>query len=69
MYPESTKKIVDQEINHISDIHVGDTVRGSIKSVADHGLFVTIGRDIDARVQIRELFDDVRDVHVSTVLF
>lgn len=58
MYPESTKKIVDQEIIHIFDIHVGDTVRGSIKSVADHGLFVTIGRDIDARVQIRELFDD-----------
>ncbi|GAW04399.1 u3 snornp-associated protein rrp5 [Lentinula edodes] len=24
----------------------------------DHGLFITIGRNIDARVQIRELFDD-----------
>lgn len=69
MYPEATKTIVDQEITHISDIHVGDTVRGLIKSVADHGLFVTIGRDIDARVQIRELFDDVRDVPLSTVLF
>jgi len=66
---EATKKIVDQEIIHISDIHVGDTVRGFIKSVADHGLFVTIGRDIDARVQIRELFDDVRDVPLSIVLF
>ncbi|KAF9040398.1 nucleic acid-binding protein [Hymenopellis radicata] len=40
------------------DLHVGATVRGFIKSVAEHGLFVSIARDIDARVQIRELFDD-----------
>ncbi|KAL0580810.1 rRNA biogenesis protein rrp5 [Marasmius crinis-equi] len=58
MYPDQNHTVVDREINEISDLHVGETVRGFIKSVAEHGLFVTIGRGIDARVQIRELFDD-----------
>ncbi|KAF5375185.1 hypothetical protein D9758_000459 [Tetrapyrgos nigripes] len=58
MYPNQTSDVVDREINDISDLHVGQTVRGFIKSVAEHGLFVTIGRNIDARVQIRELFDE-----------
>ncbi|KAG7099001.1 hypothetical protein E1B28_000886 [Marasmius oreades] len=58
MYPDQNHTILDREINEISDLHVGETVRGYIKSVAEHGLFVTIGRGIDARVQIRELFDD-----------
>ncbi|KAF5385433.1 hypothetical protein D9757_005443 [Collybiopsis confluens] len=59
MHPDQTSTaVVDREITEISDLHVGQTVRGFIKSVTDHGLFVTIGRNIDARVQIRELFDD-----------
>ncbi|KAK7059164.1 rRNA biogenesis protein rrp5 [Paramarasmius palmivorus] len=58
IYPNQNKAIVDREVNDISDLHVGETVRGFIKSVAEHGLFVTIGRGIDARVQIKELFDD-----------
>ncbi|ESK98106.1 u3 snornp-associated protein rrp5 [Moniliophthora roreri MCA 2997] len=58
MYPNQNKVIVDREVNDISDLHVGETVRGFIKSVAEHGLFVTIGRGVDARVQIKELFDD-----------
>ncbi|KAF8140429.1 hypothetical protein EV363DRAFT_1393337 [Boletus edulis] len=49
---------VDREINSIDDLKAGDTVRGFIKSVAEHGLFVMLGRGIDARVQIRELFDE-----------
>ncbi|KAF5352778.1 hypothetical protein D9756_006044 [Leucocoprinus leucothites] len=56
--PGQATQIVDREINQISDLAVGDTVRGFIKSVAEHGLFVTIGRNVDARVQIRELFDE-----------
>lgn len=59
MSPDDAGPIVDQEINTISHLNVGDTVRGFIKSVADHGVFVTIGYELDARVQIRELFDDV----------
>ncbi|TBU63713.1 U3 snoRNP-associated protein Rrp5 [Dichomitus squalens] len=58
LFPGQDKPIVDREITNISDLKVGETIRGFIKSVAEHGLFVTLGRDIDARVQIRELFDD-----------
>ncbi|KAJ7169696.1 hypothetical protein C8R46DRAFT_1265028, partial [Mycena filopes] len=58
MYPDQGKPVVDREIQGIADLRVGENIRGFIKSVAEHGLFVTIGRDIDARVQIKELFDD-----------
>jgi rRNA biogenesis protein RRP5 len=43
-------------------LHVGQALRGFIKSVTEHGLFVTIGRNLDARIQIRELFDEVRSL-------
>ncbi|KAE9408289.1 U3 snoRNP-associated protein Rrp5 [Gymnopus androsaceus JB14] len=48
MYPDQAGTVVDREISEISDLHVGATVRGFIKSITDHGLFL----------QIRELFDD-----------
>ncbi len=60
MHPDDETPIVDRVIESVQDLHVGATVRGFIKSIAEHGLFVSIARDIDARVQIRELFDDVR---------
>ncbi|KAH7930532.1 hypothetical protein BV22DRAFT_1078692 [Leucogyrophana mollusca] len=56
--PAEAKPVVDREIHSVSDLEVGDTVRGFIKSVAEHGLFVMLGRGVDARVQIRELFDE-----------
>jgi len=58
VHPEKQPNVVDREISSVADLSVGDTVRGYIKSVAEHGLFVTVGRGVDARVQIRELFDD-----------
>ncbi|OSC99437.1 hypothetical protein PYCCODRAFT_1438226 [Trametes coccinea BRFM310] len=58
LFPSQDKPIVDREVSSLSDLKVGDTVRGFIKSVAEHGLFVTLGREVDARVQIKELFDD-----------
>jgi rRNA biogenesis protein RRP5 len=58
LYPEQEKTVVDREIQ-LADLNSGDTVRGFIKSVAEHGLFVMIGREVDARVQIKELFDEV----------
>ncbi|KAF9460156.1 hypothetical protein BDZ94DRAFT_1266781 [Collybia nuda] len=58
MYPGRVTSVVDREIDDLNDFQAGETVRGFVKSVADHGLFVTVGRNIDARVQIRELFDD-----------
>lgn len=59
MHPDQEHKVADREISDISDIHVGEPVRGFVKNVVEHGLFVTIGRDVDARIQIRELFDEV----------
>jgi rRNA biogenesis protein RRP5 len=54
--------VVDPEIEDLSDITPSQTLRGYVKSITDHGLFVTIGRDLDARIQIKELFDEVHPV-------
>ena len=59
MHPTETKPVQDREINDLGDLKVGDMIRGFVKNVVDHGLFVTLGRNIDARVQIKELFDQV----------
>ncbi|KAG6336141.1 hypothetical protein ID866_2951 [Astraeus odoratus] len=58
MFPNNAKPPVDREIINIDDLKAGETVRGFIKSVSEHGLFVMLGRGIDARVQIKELFDE-----------
>ncbi|KAL6310100.1 U3 snoRNP-associated protein Rrp5 [Sparassis latifolia] len=50
--------VVDPEITSVDSLKVGQTIRGFIKNIAEHGLFVMLGRDIDARVQIKELFDE-----------
>ena len=57
--PSPDQVIVDREISGIEDIQVGETLRGFIKNIGEHGLFITLGRNVDARVQIRELFDEV----------
>lgn len=56
--PDKEHNVADREIESAADLHVGDTVRGYVKNIAEHGLFVTVGRGVDARVQIRELFDE-----------
>ncbi|KAH9944184.1 nucleic acid-binding protein [Epithele typhae] len=58
LFPAQDKPVTDREISNLESLKIGDSVRGFIKNVAEHGLFVMLGRDIDARVQIRELFDD-----------
>lgn len=58
--PDQAQNVIDPEISNISDVQVGQSVRGFVKNIAGHGLFVTIGREVDARVQIKELFDEVR---------
>jgi rRNA biogenesis protein RRP5 len=64
--PEDHPPIVDREINGIEDLKVGETVRGFVKGIPEHGLFVTLGRTIDARVQIKELFDEVwSPIHIT----
>ncbi|EJD03698.1 uncharacterized protein FOMMEDRAFT_139869 [Fomitiporia mediterranea MF3/22] len=52
------EKVVDLEVPGIEDLKVGQRLRGFVKNVAEHGVFVTIGRGIDARVQIKELYDE-----------
>ncbi|CAE6455083.1 unnamed protein product [Rhizoctonia solani] len=56
--PGTKHKIVDREIQSIRELKVGEKVRGMVKSVVQHGLFVMLGRDLDARIQIKELFDE-----------
>ncbi|KAI0314775.1 nucleic acid-binding protein [Amylostereum chailletii] len=58
MQPQNHPPVVDKEIVNVSDLKVGQTVRGFVKSVPEHGLFVALGRTVDARVQIKELFDE-----------
>lgn len=49
---------VDPELNNLGGLRVDAKIRGFVKSIADHGVFVSIGRGIDARVQIKELYDE-----------
>ncbi|CAA7268006.1 unnamed protein product [Cyclocybe aegerita] len=58
MSPLQSQEVADPEISSMSDLQIGQTIRGFVKNIINHGLFVTIGREIDARVQIKELFDE-----------
>ncbi|GAA97773.1 uncharacterized protein L969DRAFT_42922 [Mixia osmundae IAM 14324] len=50
--------ILDPEIISIDELRIGQKIRGFVVNVADSGLFVSVGRSLTARVQIRELFDE-----------
>lgn len=53
----SALPVKDKEITKSNKLEVGDIVRGFVKNVADKGLFVTLGGDVVALVQIRNLSD------------
>lgn len=53
----SSAKQTDQEISDISDIKVGQIIRGFVTNVADVGLFVGLARNIVGRVLIKDLSD------------
>lgn len=54
----SMESIRDEEINEISQLQVGNKVRGFVKAMVEKGgLFVDLGRNVTARVMIAELFD------------
>jgi rRNA biogenesis protein RRP5 len=59
IHPAQAIPVIDREISSLDDLTVGDEIRGFVKIVADHGVFVSIGRGTDARIQIKELFDEV----------
>lgn len=58
---DGVSEVIDPEFSDFREFKPDMKVRGFIKSIAEHGLFVTISRDVDARVQIKELHDDVSD--------
>jgi rRNA biogenesis protein RRP5 len=68
MHPEEQRVVVDREVNDVQELKEGEMIRGFIKSIADHGLFVSLGRSVDARVQIKEMFDDVSRFNSSWAL-
>lgn len=58
--PTTSGKVVDRELGSIDELEQGQTVRGFVKNITDGGLYVTLSRDVTARVMIRNLFDEVR---------
>ncbi len=57
--PDKASEVLDKEIDNISDLTEGQAVRGLVKNVSNHGVFVALGRAVTARIMIKELFDDV----------
>ncbi|KAI1777685.1 nucleic acid-binding protein [Hypoxylon cercidicola] len=53
----SSLPVKDREISKISQLNVGDVIRGFVKNVSDKGLFVNLGGNITAMVKISDLSD------------
>lgn len=53
----SSSKQTDHEISSISDIKLGQIIRGFVTNVADSGLFVGLARNVVGRVLIKDLSD------------
>jgi rRNA biogenesis protein RRP5 len=53
----SSAPVKDKEVTKSTKLEVGDIIRGFVKNVSDKGLFVALGGDIVAMVQIKNLSD------------
>ncbi|KAK1751629.1 hypothetical protein QBC47DRAFT_390592 [Echria macrotheca] len=53
----SSLPVKDREISKTSKLEVGEIIRGFVKNISDKGLFVSLGGDVTAMVQIRNLSD------------
>ncbi|KAJ3175830.1 rRNA biogenesis protein rrp5 [Geranomyces variabilis] len=53
----SDSLIVDPEVRTVSDVVANSVVRGYISTVADSGVFVSLGRAVSARIKISDLSD------------
>lgn len=62
--PDTAGEVVDREIAKLEDVKAGMSVRGVVKNISQHGVFVALGRGVTARVMIKELFDEV-SLHVT----
>lgn len=50
--------VKDPVVSGLDGLAPGAKVRGFVKNIANAGLFVELGADVTARVQIKELFDE-----------
>ncbi|KAK0736841.1 hypothetical protein B0T21DRAFT_286447 [Apiosordaria backusii] len=50
-------EVTDKEVTKDTKIAVGDVIRGFVKNVSDKGLFITLGGEIVAMAQIKNLSD------------
>lgn len=55
---DASVEIRDTIYDDIDELSEGERLRGFVKSISDAGVFVEIGKDLTARVQIKELFDE-----------
>ncbi|GAA5841896.1 hypothetical protein JCM11251_005414 [Rhodosporidiobolus azoricus] len=55
---EDAGEVKDVRVESVEDLKPGQTVRGFVKNVANAGVFVELGKEVTARVLIKELFDD-----------
>ncbi|KAI0402938.1 hypothetical protein F4802DRAFT_332506 [Xylaria palmicola] len=53
----SSLPVKDREVTGLSQLKVGDVIRGFVKNVSDKGIFVGLGGDITAMVRISDLSD------------
>ncbi|XXH04904.1 hypothetical protein Hte_011326 [Hypoxylon texense] len=53
----SSLPVKDREISKVSQVNVGDVVRGFVKNVSEKGLFVNLGGNVTAMVKISDLSD------------
>ncbi|GAB7357907.1 hypothetical protein MBLNU230_g0075t1 [Neophaeotheca triangularis] len=53
----SSLPVADKSITKADQISAGDIVRGFVKHVADKGVFVSIGANVDAHVRVSDLSD------------
>ncbi|GJN89500.1 hypothetical protein Rhopal_002487-T1 [Rhodotorula paludigena] len=51
-------EVKDRVVESVEDIKAGDKLRGFVKNIANAGVFVSLGGEVTARVQIKELFDE-----------
>ncbi|BGP47503.1 rRNA bioproteinsis protein rrp5 [Rhodotorula kratochvilovae] len=55
---EAAPEVQDPVVESVEQLKPGEKVRGFVKAVANAGVFVTLGGEVTARVQIKELFDE-----------
>lgn len=63
----SSLPVKDTQIANVTQLKAGDLVRGFVKKVAEKGIFVSLGANVDALVRISDLSDqfvkDWRSIH------